>query len=136
MKKLNYYIVYHSTIEEKFSESIPNDTKVFVKVGNMESKIKKEFQKLELNSLPNYFPLPKSYAESDVLFNLFLNPQIYSQSEYIGFGQYDIELLTEYNKFEQYIQRNNLLGFEYSTLAQDYNQRILMDLNQLLEAGW
>lgn len=130
MKKLNYYIVYHSTIEEKFTESIPNDIKIFTKVGPQQSKIKKEFQKLELNSLPNYFQLPQSYAEGQVLFNLFLNPQICTQSEYIGFGQYDIELLVKYDQFEQYIQPHNLLAFEYSTLLQDYQQRILMDLNQ------
>jgi hypothetical protein len=130
MKKLNYYIVYHSTIEESFTDSIPNDTRIFTKVGFSESKIRKELQKLELNSLPNYFQLSQSYGEGQVLFNLFLNPQVYTQSEYIGFGQYDIQLLVPYKNFENYIKPNNLLAFEYSTLRQDYNQRILMDLNQ------
>lgn len=130
MKKLNYYIVYHSTIEESFSASIPNDVKIFTKVGNAESKINKTFQKLEINKLPKYFQLSQSYAEGQALFNIFLNPSIYQQSEYIGFGQYDIELLVKYNEFEKYIQPNNLIAFEYSTLQQDYNQRILMDLNQ------
>lgn len=41
MNKLNYYIVYHSTVEESFSDSIPNDIKVFTKVGSGKSKIKK-----------------------------------------------------------------------------------------------
>jgi hypothetical protein len=130
MKKLNYYIVYHSTVEESFTDSMPNDIRIFTKVGSGKSKIKKELQKLELSSLPNYFELPPSYAEGEALFNLFLNPQIYSQSEYIGFGQYDIQFLTSYKDFEKHIGPNNLLGFEYSTLVQDYNQRILMDLNQ------
>jgi hypothetical protein len=130
MKKLNYYIVYHSTIEESFSASIPNDIKIFTKVGPEKSKISKVYTKLELNSLPKYFQLSQSYAEGQVLFNLFLNPEIYKQSEYIGFGQYDIQLLVDYKSFEQQIQPNNLIAFEYSTLQKDYNQQILMDLNQ------
>jgi len=130
MKKLNYYIVYHSTIEESFFESMPNDIKIFTKVGPQKSKINKKFQKLELNSLPNYFQLSQSYAEGEVLFNLFLNPQIYNQSEYIGFGQYDIQLKTKYDYFKDYIKPNNLIAFEHATLIQDYNQNILMDLNQ------
>lgn len=130
MKKLNYYIVYHSTIEESFTASIPNDIKIFTKVGPEKSKIPKIYKKLELNSLPKYFQLSQSYAEGQVLFNLFLNPEIYRQSEYIGFGQYDIELLTDYKNFQHEMQPNNLIAFQYSTLIQDYNQNILMDLNQ------
>jgi hypothetical protein len=58
VKKLNYYIVYHSTIEEKFTASIPNDNKIFVKVGNIESKIKKEFQvKVNLKTFWYYFKI-------------------------------------------------------------------------------
>jgi hypothetical protein len=130
MNKLNYYIVYHSTIEESFTASIPNDIKIFTKVGPGGSKIPKFYKKLELNSLSKYFQLSQSYAEGQVLFNLFLNPEVYQQSEYIGFGQYDIELLIDYKNFENKIQPNNLIAFQYSTLLQDYNQNILMDLDQ------
>jgi hypothetical protein len=104
-KKLSFYIVFHRDVlpenTREYSLSEIRDRFVWVAVNDTIPKsIPREFPCIEERSFPKYVPALQAnhYYQNSVFFHLYWNPSFLT-SEYVGFGQYDMEFKKD--EFEQ-----------------------------------
>ncbi|MEP7322774.1 MAG: hypothetical protein ABI761_12685 [Saprospiraceae bacterium] len=84
---------------------------------------------INLNELQTFSALGKWYAESEVIYNIFLNINQFHNINHIGFVHYDMDIssITEENlifNFTKYVH----LNLESHLFETDFNQKILMDI--------
>jgi len=100
-KKMTFYIVFHrDVIPENTQEYTLEEMKqrfLWVSVNDTIPKsIPPEFPHLAERSFPKYFPhlQASKFYQNSVFFHLYWNPSFLT-SEYVGFGQYDMEFKKE-----------------------------------------
>lgn len=104
-KKMTFYIVFHrDVLPENTQEYTLEEIRqrfLWVSVNDDIAKsIPEELPCLEERSFPKYVPALQAskFYQNSVFFHLYWNPS-YLTSEYMGFGQYDMEFKKE--EFEQ-----------------------------------
>lgn len=131
--KFELFVVYHKELNKDYyrDDLLSNYTFINVNPGN---------KPLPGNAFPKYInqyelkkfrPLGKWYTESEVIYNIYLNPEMYDKLDYIGFLQYDIDSSPlNFETLSECLRNNDHINFEPHSFQTDYNQNILMDLNQ------
>lgn len=105
----------------------------FVNVNTADVPVDARYNTLKLTEFPHFTPLGKWYTESEVMYNLYQNQDLYTDVDYIGFIQYDMNASgLDEPTISQLIQAegSELILFQPYTFGDDYKQRVLMDPEQ------
>jgi len=142
MKKWKIYIVAHKKIHDcmyKADSFFNKDNYTIFNVADKRIKISKKYSVVNQTDLSNYQQLGKWWAESEAIYNIYYNKELYKDLDYIGFIHYDKELrLIETNQtnvtqqINEYLldKDNGHVCLELHNTVIDYNQRILADIDQ------
>ena len=135
ISKLRIFIVYHDKI---FHENYTKDTLfdlnlyTFLKVGDNE-KHDDSFH-VHIKQLETYIPLGKHYAEAEAIYNIYKNPEMYENLDFIGFSQYDkphqFRNKDGFNVTEEILNNlapNTHISLESYLFEVDLAQQIMMD---------
>ncbi len=139
--KYKLFVVFHNQLVlEYYDKSLINDY-VFVNVNPNNPHIAeyKDFNIINQYELKKFHSLGKWYTESEVIYNVYKNPYLYEDLDYIGFLQYDIvSTPLRKNLIDPILAEHNHINFEPHLFQDDYTQNILMDIrfpNQLTGKG-
>ncbi len=126
------FVTFHNEIN--FEYYCENSLKYFTFVNvNPDNKNIYEYKNkgidiINLNELHNYYPLGKSYAESEVIYNIYKNPDIYKNLDFIGFIHYDMVAIN-INESDLYpLMRDfNHVSFASYSFNEEIKVKYLMD---------
>ncbi len=135
-KKLKIFIVYHKHIffehyekDEKFSE----DIYTFCKIDRLPNAYDMQ-NMIDVNEFSNFVQLESQYNEYQAIYNIYKNPDIWKDLDYIGFSQYDKPHLFRvgggHNVTEKILDNldpETHISLESYPFMVDFNQHILMD---------
>jgi len=137
--KWKIFIITHGPIIEDYyknDSSFSNEHYTFINVSDNLINHEK-FSVINKNEIANFIHLGKWFAEGEAIYNVFKN-NLHSDYDYVGFIHWDYELLSE-NKFfgsevtasikRLIIQNEKFISFSTYTFAEDYEQKIMMDMN-------
>lgn len=96
------------------------------------------YHAINLPEEPGFIRLGDNYTESEAIYNIYKNPKLYAELDFIGFLHYDFEFKSSdgsYNITEQinrYLQDKTKAHISFSTnnTIGVYNLRVLADVNQ------
>ncbi|WP_266362889.1 hypothetical protein [Tellurirhabdus rosea] len=123
-----FIITHRAIVKEYYNEEIlPFIT--FVNVNpELDFPAEKEYAVMNLWELPVFVPIGKFYTESEVIYNVYKNKQLYAGLDAVGFAHYDMDLSTlTAESFQNYLKTNDVLYFQPYSFREDYDQKILMD---------
>jgi len=135
MPKWKVFIVFHQLIYDDIYGGdglFGKENYTFLKVGEQNCPVNYEY--IDIRYFSNYTPLGKYYAESEAIYNVYKNPELWQDLSHIGFSQYDkphkLKNQEKYNITELIINNlspQNHISFETYTMQTDFNQHIMMD---------
>ena len=134
-KELSFriFVIHHRKLNDAYYQASMLDHFTFVNVNTADVPVDARYKTLKLTEFPNFTPLGKWYTESEVMYNLYQNQDLYADVDYVGFIQYDMDA----SGIDEPIIRNllrtsnkDLIFFQPYTFRDDYNQRVLMDPEQ------
>ncbi|MEI8389694.1 MAG: glycosyltransferase family 2 protein [bacterium] len=142
VKKWKVYIVSHNVVHDhmyKKDKLFNKNNYIIFDVSSDKMQISDKYSIVHQIELQNFQNLGKWWAESEAIYNIYHNKELYKNLDFIGFLHYDKELkIIETHKTDitkrinNYI-KNTLTGhvcFEMHNTINDYNQKILADINQ------
>ncbi len=106
------------------------DYLTFINVSSNPIPVGGRYKTLRLTEFRNFIPLGKWYTESEVMYNLYHNQDLYDDVDYIGFIQYDMDSSgIDVQTIQELLQQEDrdLILFQPFTFRQDYSQKVLMD---------
>jgi len=124
------FVIYHKTLTDDYYNPAMLDCFTFVNVTAIDISVDVRYHALKLDEFPSFSPLGKWYAESEAMYNIYRNKELYHDVDYIGFIHHDMDA----SNLDKSIVReltvgkgNELIIFQPYTFKDDYSQRILMD---------
>ncbi len=134
-KKISFriFVIHHCKLNDAYYQASMLEYLTFVNVSTDHVPVDKRYKTIKLTEFPRFFSLGKWYTESEVMFNLYQNQELYADVDYIGFIQYDMDTSSIDEQAIRnllHIESNDLIIFQPFTFKEDYNQRILMDPEQ------
>jgi hypothetical protein len=124
------FVVHHCQLNDDYYQASMLDYLTFINVSSNPILVNERYKTLRLTEFRNFKPLGKWYTESEVMYNLYYNQDLYSDVDYIGFIQYDMDSSgIDGQTIQKLLQEEDrdLILFQPFTFRQDYNQKILMD---------
>jgi hypothetical protein len=132
-KTYNIFVVFHQSLNDIYYDPSLISEYEFVNVNpkNVLTSLYKDYKVINQYEFDKFYALGKWYTESEVIYNIYKNSHLYDNIDYIGFLQHDIDS----SKLTKEILDNLLLNYEHINFQPylfdiDYNQKILMDINQ------
>jgi hypothetical protein len=131
-KKYIIFVIFHENINTTYYNSNLLSDLVFVNVDKNNPYINniksRGFHVINLYEFNNFISLGKQYAESEVIYNIFKNPYLIEDVDYVGFMQYDMhthnlspeELTSLIGKYQH-------IAFDEHSFRVDYKVGYLMD---------
>ena len=134
-KELSFriFVIHHRKLNDAYYKASMLKHFTFVNVNTADVPVDARYQTLKLTEFSNFTPLGKWYTESEVMYNLYQNQELYADVDYIGFIQYDMDASgLDGPTVRQLLQTEDreLILFQPYTFGADYNQRVLMDPEQ------
>lgn len=131
--RVKIFVIYHDSINDNFYDPSMIDHLTFVNVTNKNIAIDRQYTSIKLTEFDSFIPLGKWYAESEVIYNIYKNPYLYSDADYIGFIHHDMDASSiKENILKQLVNNggNDYVIFQPYNFKAVYKQKILMDENQ------
>ena len=134
-KELSFriFVIHHRKLTDAYYQASMLDHFTFVNVNTADVPVDARYKTLKLTEFPTFTPLGKWYTESEVMYNLYQNQELYADVDYVGFIQYDMDASgIDESTIRQLIEteQSDVILFQPYTFREDYNQRVLMDPNQ------
>ena len=134
-KELSFriFVIHHRKLNDAYYQASMLDHFTFVNVRESDVPVDARYKTLKLTEFPTFTPLGKWYTESEVMYNLYQNQELYADVDYVGFIQYDMDASgIDESTIRQLIEteQSDVIFFQPYTFREDYNQRVLMDPNQ------
>jgi hypothetical protein len=109
---------------------IPN--LIFINVNpNNENIVSSEVKSINIYDVPYFKPLGKYYAETEVIFNVYLNPILINDYDYLGFIHYDMDISNySFDDFSLLCRDSSLISFETHKFNRDFSAKILLDIKK------
>lgn len=136
----NIYVITHQYIFESLYAGDPNFSKyvkfVNVRPQKLSDHYSLTYTVLNLHEMPSYIPIGAQYAESEAIYNIYKNPYLYENLDFIGFIHYDHELLlntgernisTRINDYLRKHPTSAHISFATFSVIWDYFQHIMAD---------
>jgi hypothetical protein len=130
-KKYKLFVVFHQQLNAEYykDDILPNYTFVNVNPNNDLTIIDERYDVVNQYEFKEFHPLGKWYTESEVIYNIYKNPYLYKDLDYIGFLQHDIDsTVLNKNNIKNLIDDYQHINFQPYLFKTDYNQNILMDI--------
>lgn len=132
INKSKIFVVFHNKLVTEYYDRELLGEYLFINVSlSNRSEYPSGFKVINQYDFDKFKPIGKIYTESEVLYNVFKNPYLTADLDYVGFLQYDIDssnisapLLSEWESHYEHI---NFQPYKFDV---DYNQKILMDKTQ------
>ena len=127
------FVIYHDSVNDDFYDPSMIDYFTFINVTNRDIVIDQRYTNIKLSEFKSFIPLGKWYAESEVIYNVYKNPYLYSDTDYIGFIHHDMDIsMINTVRLEQLISNgsNEFVIFQPYNFKAVYKQKILMDEKQ------
>lgn len=131
--KIDLFVVFHDKLNDCYYNDDIIDNYKFINVNpnNDLNSINSKFEIINQYEINNFIPLGKCFAESEVIYNIYKNSYLYENLDYIGFLQHDIDSsILKQELIENLILNYDHINFQPYLFVTDYNQKILMDVNQ------
>ena len=134
-KELSFriFVIHHRKLNDAYYQASMLDHFTFVNVNTADVPVDARYKTLKLTEFPTFTPLGKWYTESEVMYNLYQNQDLYADVDYVGFIQYDMDASgIDESTIRQLIEteQSDVILFQPYTFREDYNQRVLMDPEQ------
>jgi hypothetical protein len=128
MPRYRIFVVFHDTLTLEYYHESVLDCLVFVNVNPHNPHEYPSLNVINLYEFECFVPLGKWYTESEVIYNVFRNPQLYADADFVGFLQYDVDASPlRHEHLLALMQQAVYLSFEPHRFRDDYAQNILMD---------
>lgn len=97
MPSIQMYIVFHSRVFENLLEELSPEDKLNITLYGVRDRHNTKLNVVYEYELPIYNPCLQEniYNEGSAFYHIFKNKHLYSQHDYIGFGQYDMKLFKD-----------------------------------------
>ncbi|OGU60048.1 MAG: hypothetical protein A2X64_07585 [Ignavibacteria bacterium GWF2_33_9] len=141
-KKWKIYIVSHNIVHDYMYENDKHFNKknyIIFDVSSDKLQVSDKYSIIHQTELKNFQNLGKWWAESEAIYNVYHNKELYKDLDYIGFLHYDKELkVIETHKTDitkrmnSYIKNKDTchVCLELHKTVDDYKQNILADISQ------
>lgn len=106
--KLNMFIVFHTKIYKELYDELDKTEKDCITLYGVKTKCNSTIKTIYEEDLPIYLPaLQKNiYNEGSAIYHVYMN-NLYTEYDYIGFGQYDMKFnINSIKKIKQQIEMN------------------------------
>ena len=130
--KFKIFVVFHNDINpDYYEESLVKDL-IFVNVNPNNPNINRlrtlGYQVINQYEFKNFISLGKQFAESEVIYNIFKNPYLTADADYVGFMQYDMNThhLSK-QELEALTETYSHIAFDEHRLYDDYATGYMMD---------
>lgn len=131
MPRYRIFVVFHDTLKPEYYDDSVRQNFVFVNVNPHNLSKYPALSVINLFDMEHFSPLGKWYTESEVIYNVFKNPYLYEDVDFVGFLQYDVDSSPlNHESMQQLIQQAEYISFQPHILRDDYQQKILMDETQ------
>lgn len=127
------FVIYHTILTDDYYNPTMLDCFTFVNVTTIDISVDVRYHTLKLDELPAFKPLGKWYAESEAMYNIYLNKELYNDVDYIGFIHHDMDASgVDVSTIDELMEQSDrdVLFFQPYTFREDYRQNILMDSNR------
>lgn len=123
-----FFVVFHHEITPTYYHESIIEHCVFVNVNPANKSKYPCIKTINLFDFEHFTPLGKWYTESEVIYNVFKNPTLWNDVDFIGFLQYDVDSSAlRHQTLLNILQTTEGIIFNPHTFEQDYHQKILMD---------
>lgn len=128
MSRYRIFVVFHDTLTLDYYDESILENFVFVNVNPHNPNQYPSLNVINLYEFRNFISLGKWYTESEVIYNVFQNPYLYENTDFVGFLQYDVDSSPLNHKvIEDAMAQFEGISFEPHFFRDDYHQKILMD---------
>lgn len=128
MPRYRIFVVFHDTLKPEYYHESVLDHFVFVNVNPHNSHVYPGLKVVNLFDFEHFIPLGKWYTESEVIYNVFKHRHLYTNVDFVGFLQYDVDASPlRHDTLQQLLEQAQYVSFEPHWFNDDYAQRILMD---------
>lgn len=129
-KKYRIFVVCHEKIYPEYYLESQLKNLVFINVREGKITEDERFTVINIHDLKHFTSLGHQYAESEVIFNVYNNSEVYEDVDYVGFVHYDmdmsmIDISDTLNETDA-----SLILFQPYKFRQDYKLKMLMDYSQ------
>lgn len=124
------FVVFHDKLNLDYYQEDMLDNYVFINVNptNDLSILSSKYKIINQFELKKFYPLGKWYTESEVIYNIYKNNDLWNDLDYIGLSQYDIDT-TKLNKIlmDLTLIKSDHINFQPHLFDVDYDRGVVMD---------
>jgi len=133
MKKYGLFVVFHHELKREYYHPSLLNNYIFVNVNPKNEAVAayQDYKIINQYEFRDFHSLGKWYTESEVIYNIYKNPYLTDDLDYVVFLQHDIDssILTA-EKIDKLLEEYEHINLQPYSFTGDYNQKILMDERQ------